>query len=104
MYIICKGTITVLHFNIRTSSKYNLSIMLLGNDVTKALYPSHCEILCFYSKPFSDNLCNRDKKLNLNDSYTLLFQSTLTCFITLLISHLHAALQLPKCSLISLDT
>lgn len=31
------------------------------------------------------------------------FSSTLTCSITLLISHLRAALQLPKCSLIVLD-
>jgi len=72
MYLICKGTITVLHFNM--SSKYNFSIMLLGNYVTKALYPSHCEILCFYSKPFSDNLCTRDK-MDLNHSYIFLFQA-----------------------------
>lgn len=60
MYLTCKGTITVPHFNM--SSKYNLSITLLGNDMTKTLYLSYCEILCFYSKPFSDNLRTRDKR------------------------------------------
>lgn len=44
MYLLCKGIITVLHFNIKMSSKCNFSVRLLGNDVTKALHPFHCEI------------------------------------------------------------
>lgn len=44
MYLLCKGITTVLHFYIEMSSKCNFSVMLLGNDVTKALYTFHCEI------------------------------------------------------------
>lgn len=46
----CEGTTTVPHFNM--SSEYHFSSMLPGNDVTKALYPSHWD--CFYPKPFWD--------------------------------------------------
>lgn len=102
MYLLCKEIITVLHFNIKMSSKYNFSVMLLGNDVTKALYNFHCEIWSFYSNPLTDNLCIKDKRW-ISIIPTHCFSSTRTCSITLLLSHLLAVLQLPKCSLISLD-